>query len=220
MKGLKSTRRRLIVVISGVVVVIVVALVLVFCVFKPFTSPKKSEAEEHGDDLSSFIAQNPLIYRSASEDLKHEEFNSALAKQVASDGKITQEELQEVKAAYIKCDTDLGFTVESLPDTGGATINFNTAEEANVAEDSQLDIQCDKDNDWTLIMMAYQTQVHDPEDLPYGEVFYNCLVSQGAVKKSEMSYEEFEMLKYDGYKSDMALPNSDGYMHCLTEVPY
>jgi hypothetical protein len=222
---LKSRRRWLIAVVSGtVIIVVIVALILVFGVFRPFESSQKNDAAQPSqpgkEDLSTFVAENPWMYRSLSDTVKRQKVNSDLAKKIIEDGQISAEEFAEVKNSYVKCETDLGFTVETLNDDGSAVINYNTADSSVLKADEKLDQECSADTDWVTILMAYGMQMHDPEDLPYGEVFYNCLVDQKVFKKSEVSYEEFEMLRSDSYSADPSLPYTDGYQYCGTAVPY
>jgi hypothetical protein len=149
--------------------------------------------------------------------------HSDLAKKAIADAKITQEELEEVKAAYVKCLTDGGLTA-TVNDDGTSNIGDPTQTNPSSPDFTHLDEvnnECLAETDWSTIDTQYITGTNDPDGLPFDEVLYNCLVEHGAIDKNALSYGDFAAI-HDSETLEKYIPESviDSDLYQKTCNPY
>jgi hypothetical protein len=156
-----------------VVVVVVVALVLVFCVFRPFDSTVHSKMEMRADsdcDTPAGLVMDPSLtssfgcvqFFSGSSSSSTFGFHSGdpttdLGKKVMADGKVTTDEVIEVKSAYTACLTAAGMKVKAFS-SGIPTLDYGTSDTSELSQRKAAASGCVESSDWSVIYYQYTNQ--------------------------------------------------------------
>jgi hypothetical protein len=173
-------------IIAVCVVVVVIVLVVVLEVVRSSRSSSTVKAAPVSDSTTVTLKKDQIL---TPENDPDDKFLSPLAVEVFSDGKITQEEVQEAEEAYASCMADNGITVGwAKPDGSGSERRPDgmTGDEA-----TRIETSCGASSGWLIVSGTYWTLYTNPTGEDPAALTLGCLIRVGIVPEGT-TQEEFE----------------------------
>ncbi|MDR0849567.1 MAG: hypothetical protein LBN10_11125 [Propionibacteriaceae bacterium] len=151
----------------------------------------------------------------------YENVSSPVAKAILADGVITDEEMEEVRAAQKECLENLGCVVLELNPDGSANIRPPQEDgesfEVLTQRTGELQQQCEVQTSWSTIGWLYTQMTRNPENQDIADLMVECLVRVGLESEgytAEQYMSDLENAHFIPYLENQETPEGQKFRAC------